>query len=101
MDSGLRAFVPAQFSSSVTVRNHHYLLALRRNWHRAARGKRMPLIRMSKVISQDVGHRVKPTTFITFLGHWIGDGMSWLDQEKVRASRGGLGDATKGRMVSI
>ncbi|KAK8491864.1 hypothetical protein V6N11_013988 [Hibiscus sabdariffa] len=65
MDSGLRAFVPAQFSSSVTVRNHHYLLALRRNWHRAARGKRMPLIRMSKVISQDVGHRVKPTTFIT------------------------------------
>ncbi|KAK8513650.1 hypothetical protein V6N12_052825 [Hibiscus sabdariffa] len=26
MDSGLRAFIPAQFNSFVTVRNHHYLL---------------------------------------------------------------------------
>ncbi len=36
-----------------------------------------------------------------FLGHWIGDGMSWLDQEKVRASHGGLGDATHGVGTTI
>ena len=36
-----------------------------------------------------------------FLGHWIGDGMSWLDQEKVRASHGGLGDATHGAGTTI
>lgn len=41
MDSGRLSFVPAQFSSSVAVRNHHVILALRRNWHRAARGQRM------------------------------------------------------------
>ena len=27
--------------------------------------------------------------------------MSWLDQEKVRASRGGLGDATQGAVTTI
>lgn len=27
--------------------------------------------------------------------------MSWLDQEKVRASRGGLGDATQGAGTTI
>ncbi len=38
---------------------------------------------------------------VVFLGHWIGDGMSWLDQERVRASRGGLGDATQGAGTKI
>lgn len=36
-----------------------------------------------------------------FLGHWIGDVMTWLDQEKVRASHGGLGDTTQGAGTTI
>jgi len=41
-----------------------------------------------------------PLSHSIFGAHWIGDGMSWLDQEKVCASCGGLGNATQGAGIT-